>query len=348
MKAGSRSVSPARAKVQRMVRGGTAALLSGLSLFLSGAVGAGDFMALAPGVHRYDGAELSASAAGGEAGNVGLLVGRDAALLIDSGASHRQGREVLAALRRVTARPVRLALISHAGPEFLFGASALQDAGIAVYARRATGELIARRCVSCLESARQNQGEDAMAGSRVPVPDRLGEGELRVELGGRRATVLDLGWVSRPGELVVFDPASGTLFAGGAVLVGRVPAIRDADLALWIAALDRLSALPIGRVVPGHGPVAGPEALGSLRAYLVDLAADVRRQYAAGLSLAAATAAASLPAYAGWTGYPEIHRQNVHHLYLALEREELAGVLTSLTSLRPASSGCPAPPCTPR
>lgn len=301
-----------------------------LLLLLSGTLEAGGFAALSPGVYHYDGAALSASAPGGEAGNVGLLVGRDAALLIDSGASHRQGREVLAALRRVTDRPVKLALLSHAGPEFLFGASALQEAGIAVSATRATAELIAQRCASCLERARVSQGEAAMAGSRVPVPDRLGEGaaegSFTVDLGGRQVTVLDLGWASLPGELAVFDPASGTLFAGGVVLAGHLPTLRDADLGSWGAALDRLAALPVRRIVPGRGPVGGPEVIARLRAYLLEVTAEVRRRYAAGLSLAATTAAADLPAYAAWDGYPELHRQNVHHLYLALEREELAGV----------------------
>lgn len=297
-------------------------------LLLSGTVGAAGFVALAAGVFRYDGAALAAAAPGGEAGNVGLVVGSEGALLIDSGASHRQGREVLAALGRVTDRPARMLLISHGGPEFLFGAGALQDAGAAVVMQRATAELIARRCAGCLDRARETEGAAAMEGSRVPVPDGVVQGDLTLDLGGREVSVLDLGWASLPGELVVFDPASGTLFGGGVVLSGRIPVLRDGKLGEWLGALDRVAALPLRRIVPGFGPVGGREALTRLRAYLNELDAEVRRRYTAGLSLAAATAAVTLPAYADWAGYPEVHRQNVHHLYLELEGEELSGMAT--------------------
>ena len=307
-------------------------------LLLSGALDAAGiaagFVALAPGVFRYDGAALAAAAPGGEAGNVGLVVGSEGALLIDSGASHRQGREVLAALLRVTDRPAQMLLISHGGPEFLFGASALQDAGVAVVMQRATAELVARRCAGCLDRAREAEGVAAMAGSRVPVANGLVQGDLKLDLGGREVSVLDLGWASLPGELAVFDPASGTLFGGGVVLSGRIPVLRDGKLADWLGALDRLAALPVRRIVPGFGPVGGREAVARLRAYLSELDAEVRRRYTAGLSLAAATAAVNLPAYADWAGYPEVHRQNVHHLYLELEGEELSGMATQAAAGR--------------
>jgi glyoxylase-like metal-dependent hydrolase (beta-lactamase superfamily II) len=299
------------------------ALLAAAAL-ASAAAGAAQFDALAPGAFVLPGPALAAAVPpAGEGGNVGLLVGRDAALLFDAGASHGQGREVLAAVRRATDRPLRLALISHALPEFLFGAAALQDAGVPVVAHRRTADLIAQRCAICLKRFVQVHGADAMAGSRVPTPERLGDGDWSVDLGGRVVEILDFGWASTPGDVAVLDRATGLLLAGGLVVIDRVPELRDADVAAWIAALDRIATLPVRRVVPGHGPVVTVDAAAMLRAYLADLDADVRRRYAAGASLAEAVDDARLPAYATWAGYPEVHRQNVHHRYLALERAEL-------------------------
>jgi glyoxylase-like metal-dependent hydrolase (beta-lactamase superfamily II) len=293
-------------------------------LLVCGLAGAAGFEPLAPGAHWLAGPALAAAAApAGEAGNVGLLVGRRAALVVDAGASHRQGVAVLAALRRVTDVPVRLAVISHAQPEFLFGAAALQAAGIPLLAQRQTADLIAGRCAACLERFRQSYGNVAMAGSQVPVPDRAAAGDSSFDLGEREVRILDFGWASTPGDLAVLDLKNGILFAGGLVLVGRVPAIRDARLAAWIAALDRIATLPVRQIVPGHGPVVGANGVAPMRAYLIELEAEVRRLYAAQLGLSETIAAAMLPAYAGWTGYAETHRQNVHDLYLALEREEL-------------------------
>jgi sulfur-oxidizing protein SoxY len=287
----------------------------------SGASAGAHFERVAPGAFVLAGPSLAAEVP--PAGNVGLLVGRDAALLIDTGASDRQGREILAAARRVTDRPVRLALISHGLPEFLFGATALQEAGIPVLAQHHTAELIAARCARCLARFTSRYGDEAMGGTRVPVPDRLVEGDMSVELGEHTVEIVDFGPASTPGDLAVLDRANGILFAGGLVVVDRVPLVRDADLGAWIAALDRIATLPVRRIVPGHGPVVAVDGAATLRTYLAELDAGVRRVYANRVSLAEAGDGAPLPAYAAWAGYPDVHGENVRHLYLALERAEL-------------------------
>lgn len=283
---------------------------------------AAEFEPVAPGAYALAGAALAAQGAPVEAGNVGLVVGNDAALLIDTGASYRQGREVLAALRRASERPPRLALVSHALPEFLFGAAALQDAGLRVVAHSDSAKLVAQRCRICLERAIGQYGAQAMAGTRVPALESVGAGDWQLDLGGRPLEVLDFGWAATPGSIGVFDRASGTLYAGGVVIAGRVPMLRDGDFDGWIAALGRIAKLPVQRVVPGHGPVVTLDAVAQLRAYLLELDAEVRRLYARGASLPEAVTEARLPAYAVWVGYPELHRQNVHYRYLAIERED--------------------------
>ncbi len=303
-----------------------AAAVVATALIATASARAAEFDAIAPGAFVLAGPALAASAPPHEeAGNVGLLVGRDAALLVDTGASARQGREVIAAARRATDRPVRSALISHRQPEFLFGAGALQDAGVPIVTHPRTAELIAQRCAICLRRSIEAYGADAMAETRVPRADRLADGDYAVDLGGRSVEVLDFGPASTPGNVAVLDRENGLLFAGGLVVVGRVPVARDADVAAWIAALDRIATLPATRIVPGHGPVVAVEAVAVLRAYLVALDAEVRRRYASGADLSATLDEAALPEYANWVGYPEVHRQNVLHLYRALERAELEG-----------------------
>ncbi|NMG44088.1 MBL fold metallo-hydrolase [Aromatoleum toluvorans] len=297
-------------------------LLAAALLVPTAARCAAEFEPVAPGAYLLSAEALAAQGAPAETGNVGLLVGDAAALVIDTGASYRQGREVLAALRRATGQPPRLALVSHALPEFLFGAAALQDAGLRVVAHPDCARLVAQRCQICLDRAIGLYGAEAMAQTRVPVLESSGAGDWQLDLGGRRVEVLDFGWASTPGSVGVFDRASGTLYAGGVVLAGRVPMLRDADFDGWIAALGRIARLPVQRVVPGHGPVVTLDAVAQLRAYLLELEAEVRRLYASGASLPEAVAEARLPAYAAWVGYPELHRQNVHYRYLAVERED--------------------------
>src|SRR5262245_8842715 len=60
----------------------------------------------------------------GRTGNAGFVVGATGVLAIDTGTSWRHGNALLAAIRGVTDKPVRLVVITHARQEFLFGATA--------------------------------------------------------------------------------------------------------------------------------------------------------------------------------------------------------------------------------
>ncbi len=299
----------------------TGALLAGLA----GAAWAGDgFRALAPGVFVLEAAQLSAAAPPpGEAANVGLVAGRDGALVIGTGASHRQGGRVLAAARAAAGVPPSAALISQALPEYLFGASAFQDAHIPVLAHVDTAALIAQRCDICLQRLRAAHGEAAMAGSKVPVPDRRLKGDQTLDLGGRQVRLLDFGWAATPGDMAVLDAQTGTLFAGGLVVVDTVPNVRDAQVDAWRASLARIRAMGLARIVPGRGPVVDAAALAALEHYLEALEARVRTLYDAQASLSEAVERAALPEFSAWAGYPEVHRQNVQIRYLALEKAEL-------------------------
>jgi glyoxylase-like metal-dependent hydrolase (beta-lactamase superfamily II) len=64
------------------------------------------------------------------------------------------------------------------------------------------------------------------------------------------------------------------------------PTTPDADIAQWLAALDRLAQLPIRVLVPGHGPVVrGPEAIAQTRDYLQWVQATLRDAAERGLDM---------------------------------------------------------------
>ena len=115
----------------------------------------------------------------------------------------------------------------------------------------------------------------------------------------------------------------GGLFAGGLLSAQRVPELRDGKLDAWVDTLDRMTRIPATAIVPGHGPLATPAALTSLRDYLRALDAKVRALYAENRSLLEALDAADLPAYRDWAMYPILHRKNVQQRYLELEVQEL-------------------------
>jgi glyoxylase-like metal-dependent hydrolase (beta-lactamase superfamily II) len=280
---------------------------------------------VAEGVYAFVAGTGEISAANrGNVGNSGFIVGPTGVTVIDTGISYRHGRRMLAAISRVTAKPVELVIVTHAVQEFLFGNAAFEERGVAILAHGETVVLMKARCSHCLENLRPVLG-DELEGTRLVLPQRQVSTSATIRAGGRTLELLYLGWASTPGDLAVFDRTTGTLFAGGLVALNRIPEIRDCDFEGWMRALQTLRGLPVKRVVPGHGPVSGPDAIRSTEDYLHALDEKIKALYAQSSSLLESVDNAALPAYGAWALYATTHRQNALHRYLQLEIEELGG-----------------------
>jgi glyoxylase-like metal-dependent hydrolase (beta-lactamase superfamily II) len=225
------------------------------------------------------------------------------------------------AIQRITPLPVQLVIITHQAPEFVFGASAFRDRDVPILAHRRTAELIEERCAICLKNLRRTLGEEEMSGSRVTVPERTVEGTTRITVGGRDLELLHFGPASTPGDLAVLDPATGVLFAGGLVNMGRIPELRNEQITGWLDTLDRLQVLDIRIVVPAFGPLAKREDIMQTGAYLRALDTSVRSAYAAGTGLTEAMKTVQTPNFRHWKMYAMAQPQNVERLYLQLEKQ---------------------------
>ena len=280
---------------------------------------------VADGVYAFIGDTGEISAANrGFVGNSGFIVGASGVVVIDSGTSYRHGRRMLEAIARVTDKPVELVIVTHAVQEFLFGNAAFAERGIALLAHRETAKLMRARCEHCLENLKPVLGEE-LEGTRLVPPQREIDATTTIDAGGRRLELIYLGWASTPGDLPVLDVESGVLFAGGMISIGRIPDIRDCDFEGWQRALRQLEGFKPARIVPGHGPISGPEAIAGTAAYLDALDQVVKALYAESSSLMESVEKATLPAYRDWSLYATTHRQNALHRYLQLELQDLGG-----------------------
>lgn len=280
---------------------------------------------VADGIYAFIGETGEISAANrGFVGNSGFIVGPSGVVVIDTGTSYRHGRRMIEAIARVTDKPIELVIVTHAVQEFLFGNAAFAELGIPILAHRETTGLMKARCERCLENLKSVLGEE-LEGTRLVPPQREIDATTTINAGGCRLELLFLGWASTPGDLAVFDPASGVLFAGGMISIGRIPDIRDSDFEGWQRALQRLLELKPGLVVPGHGPVSGSEAIAQTAGYLDALDRRIKALYAQSSSLMESLEKASLPEFRDWSMYATTHRQNALHRYLQLELQDLGG-----------------------
>lgn len=281
---------------------------------------------LADGVYSLPGMPgLPAAANRGRVANCGVVIGPEGAIVFDTGVSARHGRALLDAVAATTRVPVRLALLSHAQQEFIFGAAAMRERGIPTAMLADAATLMLARCHTCLARLTEQLGSEEMAGSPLRPPDRLLTGDTLLTETGRPLQLLAFAQAATRSDLALWDASRGTLFAGGLLDAGRIPDLQDADLPGWRAALERLAALPgLRQVLPGRGPAGGPALITTQLAYLDALDRAVRDALAAGASLAEALDWPLDPGFQAWVGHPSIHRRNLSTHYLRLEADWLA------------------------
>lgn len=288
-------------------------------------VGGVTLQRVADGVYMARGAPGEADPQNlGRLGNAGFIVGERGVVAVDTGTSYAHGRDLLAALRRITPLPVVVALVTHTRPDFLFGGAAYREQGIPIRMQTMCARLMAARCETCLKTLRTQVGEEAMRGTTMYVPDQTFDTAHTLDAIGRPVRVLYFGHSSGPGDIAVLDERSGVLFTGGLADSQRIPDIQDSDLPGWHRALAVLQALRVNAVVPGHGGVASSNVvLGGVERYLTTLERRLRELVASGASLLDVADATDLPEFAAWDQYDIIHRRNTSVGFLRFERELL-------------------------
>jgi len=276
---------------------------------------------VAPGVYVFRGlaGETNAQDLGGTA-NVSAIIGPRGVAVIESGVSFRRGEAIIEALGRMTARPIRLLILTHAGQEVVFGAAAFQAHGIPVLMHRDAAALMAARCDQCLQRLNATLGMRAMVGTRLVKPDVLIDASASIDTIGRSLRLIAPTEGSAPGALAVFDGASSTLIGGSLVTVDRIPDLRDSDGDTWPVALELLGATQCAHLVPAYGAIGDCTALRALARYFSKLQARAQELFATGVGLADVARRADLSEFAAWDGYATLHGANAERVFLRVER----------------------------
>jgi cyclase len=81
---------------------------------------------------------------------------------------------------------------------------------------------------------------------------------LTIRVGDRELHLLEVGPAHTRGDTLVHAPAERVLFSGDILFSGAHPIAWAGPVSNWIAACDRILAMDVEVIVPGHGPLAGP------------------------------------------------------------------------------------------
>lgn len=252
--------------------------------------------------------------------NAGVVLGDDGVLVIDPGGSFADGEALRLAIRQKTDRPIRHVVLSHVHPDHIFGAGAFQGENPVFVGHARLPAALAQRGTYYQRRLEEILG----AGKAGPVvmPTMVVEEAMELDLGGRRMRLTAHGPAHTDNDLSLLDPATGTLFPGDLLFVGRVPALDGSALG-WLRELDALKTTKADRAIPGHGPaqVAWPAAAGDLERYLRALVEETRQAVRDNIGLAAATGKVAAGERGRWALFDDYNGRNVTRAYKELEWE---------------------------
>jgi glyoxylase-like metal-dependent hydrolase (beta-lactamase superfamily II) len=211
--------------------------------------------------------------------NVGIVLGDEAALVVDTAMGPANGRLVLEAARSL-AGPRRLLLtVTHFHPEHGFGAQAFAGVAHSVYNRAQLDELRDKGdgYLTMFRTFAPTV-EQALDGVELVEPDETYSGTSSLDLGGRSVLLRETGLAHTRGDQVVVVDDAGVLFTGDLVEQGCFPIFPyfppddvDVDGSAWIDVLAGLEELGAEVVVPGHGAAGGVEVIATQRAFMEEL-----------------------------------------------------------------------------
>ncbi len=198
--------------------------------------------------HRYESLDL----------NIGLILGEEAAMVVDSRANQIQGDELIADISSFTSLPVLHLVNTHHHWDHTFGNGSFGSSTIVGHERCRShlmerGESMRQRLVEA--DWIPNEQKPAFGAVEISPPTTTFAHELSIDVGGRPVELTYLGRGHTDNDIII--EVDDTVFAGDLVEEGAPPQFGDAFPREWLTTLDLLIGRTRGTVVPGHGDVVG-------------------------------------------------------------------------------------------
>ena len=248
--------------------------------------------------------------------NTGFIVGTRGVTAIDACATQVRTQSFVDSIAAVSAQPVRTLVNTHHHGDHTHGNYLFRSATIVAH-ERCRDEVLAAGGPGERHTAIWG---DVEWGEVVLEPPMLTfRDSVTIWADELRCEVRHLGTPAHTtNDSVVWLPERSVLFAGDLLFNGGTPFLLMGSIAGALESVAALREFDARTIVPGHGPVCGPEVIDEVLAYLRFVDDVARRGHDAGLSPLQAARETDLGRFAELTD-PERLVGNLHRAYAELD-----------------------------
>ncbi|MFY9888106.1 MAG: MBL fold metallo-hydrolase [Streptosporangiaceae bacterium] len=251
--------------------------------------------------------------------NTGFIVGASRVAAVDACATEARTRGLLAAISATAGgRPVRTLVNTHHHGDHTHGNYLFGDATIVAH-ERCREEILAEGPPGTSKLVGSGTWTDVDWGDiRTAPPFLTYTDRVTLYVGELACEVIHVGTPAHStNDSIVWIPERRLLFAGDLLFNGGTPFLLAGSVTGALSAVAALRDLGAETIVPGHGPVCGPEVVDAVLAYLTFVLDLAKAGYAGGLRPLQAALEADLGDFAALTD-PERLAGNLHRAYAEL------------------------------
>jgi len=185
---------------------------------------------------------------GGDGSNNGVIIGDKGVILFDTKTSQDSEKDTLAAIAKITPKPVVAVVISHSDFDHIGGLPVLPK-GVTIIAQE--------NCKKLMEESITKGGRGAA--SLDYLPTKTYDKKLSMTIEGEKLEVLHWAPAHTSGDTVLYLPKEKIVF-GGDLLISEIPLAflhmdEGGSASGWIESMKGMAALDSNTYVAGHGDV---------------------------------------------------------------------------------------------
>lgn len=263
--------------------------------------------------------------------NAGLIVDGDQSLLVDTLFDLKLTAEMLDAMRDATGlggSDITCLVNTHANGDHTHGNCLCSNAEIIASAASAREmEAFGAHQMAAMKAAGASGAMGIagkyfadifapfdFAGIEERAPTRTFSGQLDLFVGDRAVELIEVGPAHTAGDVLVHVPDARTVFTGDILFIDGTPIMWAGPVGNWIKACERILAMDVDTIVPGHGPLTDKAGVRAVADYLGYIRDEARTRYDAGLDAETAARDIGLGHFAAWSDAERIV-VNVDTLY---------------------------------